>query len=214
MVLIFPSTTKNSGCWDVRSAASVTHGSGGGDTTGIISMVEYALAKYNGDPAKVFVTGSSSGGMMTNMLLATYPDVFAAGASFSGSPVGCWDGPSGGNAMGGASCPARGQTFTAKQWGDVVRASYPGYAGKRPSMQVWHGTADNVVDYRNLAEQLDQWSEVLGVSYSKNVTNDPERGYTKMVYGDGDRLVGYSAQGVGHIVPFHEVEVLKFFGLL
>ncbi len=74
--------------------------------------------------------------------------------------------------------------------------------------------ADNVVSYGYLANQLDQWGNVLGVNFAKNVTNDPEKGYTKMVYGDGTKVVGYSAQGVGHMVPFHEERVLQFWGLL
>jgi acetylxylan esterase len=211
-IVIYPATTHNSGCWDVRSTQSVTH-NGGGDSLGIISMVKYALDKYSADPAKVFSAGSSSGGMMTNVLLATYPDVFAAGASFSGSPDGCWDGPTP-SALGGASCPAKGQKYSTKDWGDLVRKAYPGFNGTRPAMQVWHGTADTVVAYANLADQLAQWSDVLGVSWMKNVTNSPESGYTEMVYGDGTKLVGYSAVGVGHMVPFHDEEVLKFFHLL
>ncbi|UKZ94615.1 uncharacterized protein TrAFT101_009475 [Trichoderma asperellum] len=43
---------------------------------------------------------------------------------------------------------------------------------------------------------------------------DTLSGYTKIVYGDGTRLVGYSAAGVGHFVPFHETDVLNFFDLL
>jgi predicted peptidase len=40
------------------------HG-GGGDSNAIANMVSYTLKKYNADPKKVFVTGSSSGAMMT-----------------------------------------------------------------------------------------------------------------------------------------------------
>ncbi|KAI0022571.1 feruloyl esterase B [Xylariomycetidae sp. FL0641] len=208
-VLIFPQTPNS--CWDNTSAASLTH-EGGGDTQGLASMVRWALQEYAGDAARVFATGSSSGGMITNALLAAYPDLFAGGASFSGAPAGCWDGNA---ATAGAYCPPRGGTFSPEQWGDVVRGAYPAFNGtQRPRMQAWHGTADAVVAYRNLDDQLRQWSDVLGVAFAANVSADPQPGYTKIVYGDGDRLVGYSAQGVGHIVPFHDEEVLKFFGLL
>jgi acetylxylan esterase len=33
------------------------------------------------------------------------------------------------------------------------------------------------------------------------------------MYGDGTQVVGYQAQGVGHTVPVHEAEDLKWFGL-
>jgi len=34
-----------------------------------------------------------------------------------------------------------------------------------------------------------------------NISNTPITGYTKMVYGDGTKLVGFSALDVGHSVP-------------
>ena len=60
---------------------------------------------------------------------------------------------------------------------------------------------------------MKEWSNVLGVSFTKNVTNNPQSGYTQMVYGDGTTLVGYSAQGVGHTVPIHETMDLAWFGI-
>ena len=153
--------------------------------------------------------------MVTNVLVAAYPDVFAGGASFSGAPAfGCWNGAGGGAGGTDPDCATVKKVTSAQQWGDLARLGDPSFNGTRPIMQIWHGTVDNVVSYAYLANQLDQWSNVAGVAFSKNVTNDPEKGYTKMVYGDGTKVVGYSAQGVGHIVPFHEMEVLEFFGLL
>ena len=46
--------------------------------------------RYNADPNRIFVTGASSGAMMTNVLLGDYPDVFKAGAAFAGVPFGCF----------------------------------------------------------------------------------------------------------------------------
>jgi acetylxylan esterase len=189
----------------------MVHG-GGGDSLGLVSMINYTLTKYNGDPAKVFVTGSSSGGMMTNLMLAAYPDVFAGGAAFSGSPVGCWDGTTP-NAQGGPYCQA-GKTYSAAQWGEFALKSYTGFNGTRPKLMTWHGTVDTAVSYVNLADQLAQWSSVMGLKWSKNVTDSPEKGYTQIVYGDGTKLVGYSAVGVGHMVPYHIEQVLEFFGLM
>jgi acetylxylan esterase len=80
-------------------------------------------------------------------------------------------------------------------------------------MATWHGTADTLVKIPNLGEQLKEWSGLLGVSFTKNVTNTPQSGYTQMVYGDGTKLVGYSALNVGHTVPVHEAEDMKWFGL-
>jgi poly(3-hydroxybutyrate) depolymerase len=63
-IVIYPQSPYSGTCWDVSSTASETH-DGGADTSSIANMVTYTLDKYNGDSSKVYVTGSSSGAMMT-----------------------------------------------------------------------------------------------------------------------------------------------------
>jgi acetylxylan esterase len=63
-IVIYPESPYSGSCWDVSSRASLSH-NGGGNSNSIANMVTYALERYNGDASKVFVTGSSSGGMMT-----------------------------------------------------------------------------------------------------------------------------------------------------
>ena len=41
-LLVCPSAVSSNGCWDVHSNAVLTH-NGGGDATGIISMVDYLI---------------------------------------------------------------------------------------------------------------------------------------------------------------------------
>lgn len=76
-LVIYPSSAATGSCWDVASTASLTH-NGGGDSKTIVNMVSYAVANYKGDSNKVYVTGSSSGAMMSNVLAGAYPDVFKA----------------------------------------------------------------------------------------------------------------------------------------
>ena len=219
-ILIYPNSKSGGGCFDVASTASLTH-NGGGDSQTIANMVKYAIDKYGGDPQRVFAVGTSSGAMMTNVLMGAYPDVFKAGSVYSGVPDGCFfvqgatatqDPP------GWANACANGQNIkTAQQWGDMVRSYYPGYNGTRPRMQIWHGTSDNTLRYPNYQEQLKQWSNVFGLTAAKNTTNTPRSGYTQSIYGEGTattaQLVGYSAQGVGHSVPQNEAMDLAFFGI-
>ncbi|KAE8451794.1 hypothetical protein EG329_002634 [Mollisiaceae sp. DMI_Dod_QoI] len=213
-ILIYPTTTHETNCWDCHSNKTLTH-NGGGDSQGLVAMVNYALKTYNGDPTKVFAVGGSSGAMMTNVLAATYPDVFNAGASWSGVPAGCWYGSPISTPMSSdLSCPMARKTYTAQQWGDIARGCYPGYNGTRTRMVVTHGTADTAVLYPLFKQQLDQWSNVLGVEWTKNLTGTPQTGWTEEVFGDGTQLLGLSVQGGGHIPPFQEELVLKFFGLM
>ena len=67
-VVLFPSAPgPGTTCWDVHSTGTLTHNSGG-DSLGLANFVRYALTTYGGDEKKVFVTGTSSGAMMTNVL--------------------------------------------------------------------------------------------------------------------------------------------------
>ncbi len=73
---------------DQRHVA-LTH-NGGGDSQTIVNMVKYAAEHYGGDLNRTYVTGTSSGAMMTNVLVGAYPDVFKAGSVYSGVPDGCF----------------------------------------------------------------------------------------------------------------------------
>lgn len=204
-----------SNCWDVHSPGSLTHNSGAGDATGIISMVNATIAKYNADPSKVFVMGSSSGGMMTNVLAGSYPEVFAAGSAYSGTAHACFAGAPMATPFAPNQTCAQGQIrHTAAEWGNFVRNSYPGYNGPRPRMQIFHGMADTLVRPACAMQALEQWSNVLGIPFSRNVTGVPSAQYTQVLYGDGSKLVGYLGNGVGHTAPVNEQVMLKFFGLL
>jgi hypothetical protein len=126
-------------------------------------MVTYVQRQYGGDPNRVYATGSSSGGMMTNEMLALYPDVFKAGAAFMGVPFNCFSGAAD-YPPGSSKCTGGGMDRTPQQWGDAVRQAYPGYTGPRPRVQLWHGTSDTLVPYSLLQETIEQWTNVFGLS--------------------------------------------------
>jgi acetylxylan esterase len=88
-----------------------------------------------------------------------------------------------------------------------------GYTGQYPRLQIWHGTADNVIFYADLGQGISQWTTVMGLSFTGNQTNTPLSGYTKMIYGDGSRFQAYSAAGVGHFVSTDVSVVLDWFGI-
>lgn len=48
----------------MSSQATLTH-NGGGNSNSIANMVTWTISEYGADSKKVFVTGSSSGAMMT-----------------------------------------------------------------------------------------------------------------------------------------------------
>jgi acetylxylan esterase len=214
-IVIYPSVTRSGSCWDVSSSQALTR-NGGSDPVGIMSMITYAEQHYGGNPSQVYVTGASSGAMMTNVMLGDYPDVFKAGAAFMGVPFGCFAGP--GVDVWNSAC-AQGQiTMTPQAWGNLVRAADPGYNGGRPRMQLWHGTADTTLNYANLGEEIKQWTNVLGVSQTPTSTDTPQSGWTRTRYDDSAGNVdveAYSIAGAGHVLPETGMAAyaIHFFGL-
>ncbi|MEV6814114.1 PHB depolymerase family esterase [Micromonospora sp. NPDC051296] len=212
-IVVYPSVTRSSQCFDVSSPQALRRG-GGSDPVGIMSMVDYVRQRYPVDPARIFATGISSGAMMTNVLLGLYPDVFAAGAAFAGVPFGCFATTNG--SEWNSEC-ANGQLIrTPQQWGDLVRNAYPGYTGPRPRMQTWHGTNDEILRYPNFGEQIKQWTNVRGLSQTPSYTDSPQAGYTRTRYGGtgGQAPVeAISMQGVPHNLPVDAAQALRFFGL-
>jgi feruloyl esterase len=141
------------------------------------------------DRGRVFVTGLSAGGAMTSVMLATYPEVFAAGAIIAGLPFGCADGM-----QQALDAMKRGCIRSARQWGDLVRRASR-HRGPWPRVSVWHGDADTVVAPLNAGEIVKQWTNVHGL---------PE------TPGEADRLDGHPRRiwrGAGGEVAVEEVLV-------
>jgi poly(hydroxyalkanoate) depolymerase family esterase len=200
-IIVFPEATRSGQCFDVYSSQALTRG-GGSDPVGIMSMVNYTKSHYNVDPSRVFVSGASSGAMMTNVMAAEYPDVFAAGAAFMGVPATCF--ATTGSSTWNSDCANGNITKTAQQWGDAARAMYPGYSGSYPRMQLWHGTADATLNYHNFGEEIKQWTNLKGVSQTPVSTDSPQSGWTRTRYGSNTTqapVEGISINGVGHALP-------------
>lgn len=214
-IVIYPSATRSGSCFDVSSPGALTHNSTS-DPAGIMSMITYVEQHDNGDSSRVFVTGASSGGMMTDVMLGDYPNVFKAGAPFMGVPFGCFATTDG--SMWNSQC-ANGQiTKTPQQWGDLVRAADSGYTGPRPRVQLWHGTADGTLNYNNFGEEIKQWTNVWGIGQTPTSTDTPVSGWTRTRYADSAGNVdveAYSIAGAGHVLPETGMAAyaIHFFGL-
>jgi acetylxylan esterase len=171
-IMILPQTTNpasSARCWDVGSKQSLTH-DGGGDTQAVAQMVKYAITMYKANADRVYATGDSSGAMMTQALLAVYPDVFKAGASFAGVPAGCWSAGWTPASNWGGTCASGNDIMAAQQWGDLARGMYPGYTGHRPRVQLFHGDADAIINYKNFGEAIKEWTNVLGLGANPTST--------------------------------------------
>ncbi|ALN81195.1 esterase, PHB depolymerase family protein [Lysobacter antibioticus] len=168
-----------------------------GEALSIKQMIERMRSDHASAADRVYVTGLSSGGAMTAVMLATYPEVFAGGAILAGIPYRCALGSSA-----AFSCMSPGTDLTPAQWGDKVRAA-SSHAGPWPIVSIWHGDADYVVRPANQAESLQQWTNVHGIDAVADV-EDSIAGYPHKVYRDAAgqaRVETYSITGMGHGTP-------------
>ncbi|MGR8006974.1 extracellular catalytic domain type 1 short-chain-length polyhydroxyalkanoate depolymerase [Streptomyces hypolithicus] len=190
-----PANNGNS-CFNWFESVDITRGSG--EAMSVKQMTDRMKSDLGSDPARVYASGLSAGAAMTNVMLAAYPDVFAAGAPVAGLPYAC------ATTVGAAfSCMSPGKDLSPSAWGDKVRAAHPGYSGPWPTVSVWQGTSDTTVVPMNMKETVEQWTNVHATDATADTT-DTVAGYPHAVYrsGAGRSVVEtYSITGMGHGQP-------------
>ncbi|WP_410815714.1 PHB depolymerase family esterase [Micromonospora sp. 050-3] len=188
-----PSGNNANSCFNFFEAGDTTRGQG--EALSIKQMVDHAKANFAVNGSRVYVSGLSAGGAMSAVMLATYPDVFAAGSIIAGIPYRCAT-----SMVNAFSCMNPGADKTPAAWGDLVRGAYSGYAGPRPRVAIWHGTSDTTVTPLNGTESRDQWTNVRGVSQTPTSTSSLSANTSLEVYGNDDVRL-YRISGMGHGTP-------------
>ena len=166
-----------------------------GEALSIRQMIEKTIGAHGIDRARVFVTGLSAGGAMTAVMLATYPEVFAAGAIIAGLPYG-----TAGNVQQAFESMFQGPTHAANEWGDLVRRA-SSHRGPWPRVSVWHGDMDALVKPSNAEALVRQWTDVHGI-VSAPIESLVD-GYPRKVWRrDGvDLIESYTITGMAHGTP-------------
>ncbi|MGC4837035.1 PHB depolymerase family esterase [Micromonospora vinacea] len=188
-----PSGNNANSCFNFFEAGDTTRGQG--EALSIKQMVDHAKANFAVNGSRVYVSGLSAGGAMSAVMLATYPDVFAAGSIIAGIPYRCAT-----SMVNAFSCMNPGADKTPAAWGDLVRGAYSGYTGPRPRVAIWHGTSDTTVTPLNGTESRDQWTNVRGVSQTPTSTSSLPGNTSLEVYGNDDVRL-YRISGMGHGTP-------------
>ncbi|HXX68675.1 MAG TPA: PHB depolymerase family esterase [Polyangiaceae bacterium] len=270
VIMVFPQTQANCGgplyngtnaqsgcsaaCWDVGSTAanpsqmpgavgaeSLVHG-GEGDTEAIAEMIQYEVTTHGANPNRVYVLGDSSGAMMVEALAAVYPEVFQAGAEFSGVPAGCWASGWSSDSLWSSNCAEGTYMMSAADWGKAVAAMGPsGYNGPRPRLQLYHGSMDTTINYADQIQAVLEWTNVLiGLSPTPSSLTTPptaasldvtssgttaaisgavgpsDVGYTEWDWKNScgfTVLQGFTDVGGNHNTPIDAQRVWNFFGL-
>jgi poly(hydroxyalkanoate) depolymerase family esterase len=168
-----------------------------GEAGSIRQMVARMVHDLKVDQRRIFVTGLSAGGAMTSVMLAIYPEVFAAGAVIAGLPFGVASNVR--EALNGMfQSPAR----PAGELGDLVRNA-SSHKGPWPKISVWHGSADRTVNPANANEIVKQWLDVhqLPVAPMSEATVD---GHPRQIWwnADGETVVeSYTITDMAHGTP-------------
>ncbi|KAJ7101917.1 Alpha/Beta hydrolase protein [Mycena epipterygia] len=139
---------------------------------------------------------------MTNILCATYPELWRAASVYSGVAAGCFISSSGGVDAWNSSCAEGQVSKTSAQWAAIVRAMHPTYTGAYPPIQEYHGTADTTLFPPNLNEEVKEWAGIFGYNAAAStqvLQNTLLSGHTKSIYGSS--LQGILEQDIGHTDP-------------
>ncbi len=168
---------------------------GQGENRSIVSMIDAAIATHGSDPARVYLVGFSAGGAFVSVMLATWPERFAAAAIMAGIPYRCAT-----TVNGAYGCQNPGTPKTPAEWGDLVRGAHA-YTGPRARVQIWHGSADTIVNTMNGLELVEQWTDVHGADPVADATETSGKA-TRTQYRKGSEVVveHYRIDGMGHAV--------------
>jgi poly(hydroxyalkanoate) depolymerase family esterase len=160
-----------------------------GEPSLIAGITREIIAAHHVDPARVYVAGMSAGGAMAAIMVAAYPELYAAAGVHSGLPAHCaHDLPSALAAMKGGRQP--GAPRHTKRAEDLPQ---------RP-MIVFHGDADATVHVANAARILHGFDVQRGVDREERRVDAGGRTWSvsRLVSGGGVDAELWTIHGGSH----------------
>lgn len=168
-----------------------------GEPLSIRQMIERAVVDYGVDRGRIYITGLSAGGAMTAVMLASYPELFAAGAIIAGLPYGIAT-----NVEAALDAMFNDRSRPAAELEAQVRRASR-HTGPWPRVSIWHGSADMTVKPSNAEELIKQWTAVHRLPLRPSV-EQRGTGFERRVWRDheGRELVeAYTIAGMAHGTP-------------
>ncbi len=170
---------------------------GSGEALSIRQMIEAMVAAHSLDRKRIFITGLSAGGAMAAAMLASYPEVFAAGAIIAGLPCGI------ASTVPEAFDRMRGHGGQSERDLQRFLRGASDHRGPWPRMSIWHGSADHTVAPSNAPAIAGQWRGVHALERVPTHTMAIGRN-SKQVWSDdtGRAIVEINMiAGMGHGAP-------------
>jgi len=182
-------------CFNWFNTEDITRDSG--EAQSIREMIAHMAETHGIDARRVFITGLSAGGGMTSVMLATYPEVFAAGAVVAGLPYGIAT-----NLREALDGMFHSPDRPARELGKLVRQA-SSHRGPWPKISVWHGSADRTVNPGNANAIIKQWLDLHGLPGAPMAETIVD-GYPRQTWWDkdGETVVeSYAITGMSHGTP-------------
>ena len=170
---------------------------GGGEPLSIRHMIKQVVDDHAVDPSRVFITGLSSGGAMTSVMLATYPEVFAGGAIIAGLAYRSAD-----NMMEAIASMNGFGSHSDSKLDEFVRGASK-FEGPWPTISVWHGGSDTTVNSSNADSIVGQWQKIHKVE-GPPTREETVDSFPRKVWCDADGQVvieEYIIGNMGHGTP-------------
>ncbi|MBS3667984.1 extracellular catalytic domain type 1 short-chain-length polyhydroxyalkanoate depolymerase [Vreelandella boliviensis] len=170
---------------------------GDGEPLSIRQMIEQVVDDHDIDPTRIFVTGMSSGGAMTSVMLATYPEVFAGGAIIAGLPYRSAD-----NLI-EAMVRMKGYGGPSDHRLNKLVREASTFDGPWPTISVWHGGSDSTVDNANADSIVRQWQQIHKVEGPPTRVEELD-GFPRQIWcnaGGQEVIEEYIIEGMGHGTP-------------
>lgn len=172
-----------------------------GEPLSIRQMIDRAVQQYAIDSSRIFITGLSSGGAMTSVMLATYPEVFAGGAVIAGLPY------RSARSMLEAILRMKGYGGPSDRELEALVRDASTFTGRWPTISVWHGSDDETVSSSNAGSIVRQWQKIHEVEGPPTSVETID-GFPRRVWLNADgreAIEEYIIAGMGHGTPISAV---------
>lgn len=172
---------------------------GSGECESIYQAIRYMIHTYPIDSNRIYITGLSAGAAMAVVMMATHPEQFKAGAIFAGGAYKIAD-----NAFESVGAMLGTKKMEKDELVRLVKEQNPRYTGAYPSMIIYQGLDDMVVNHKNARLLIAQWTGLNGCDDIPDKTEHPFMGINdirRMEYTDSTGkavLIYYEVDNLGH----------------
>jgi poly(hydroxyalkanoate) depolymerase family esterase len=167
---------------------------GKGENESIFEMISYIQLHYKIDSTKIFITGLSAGAAMSVVMLATHPSLFKSGAIFAGCAYKIATNP-----LAAFSVMGGNKKISKDELVKNITDQNSSYKGKYPTLIIYQGLNDQIVNHKNAALLIKQWA---GINNCGSVPTKTETSFmsvsdiTRFTF--NDTILYYEIKKLGH----------------